>query len=353
MKSGIILISITGMIFSVLTIHPVFLFSGTRSFEEFRAVCLHDYMFSAEEDTAASELRNILDLYATIGINNIFCFYDLSGKQRDYDFLKIMLEAAHRKGMKVHPIVHPGYTVKLEGEIKLHPEWLIRGRKGEIYPHLNLANPDARKYILRNISNILKYNIDGIHLDYIRFPTGQGFSYDNATCKMFKDKFGKSPLEVKNDAGSIIWCEWIKWNAEQVTALVREVKALIKDTGEYIPLSADVFPDLETAKVEIAQDWGRWAEEGLVDFICPMIYTNNLEVFRKYVKSAVKIADGKCLVYPTIGCSTSHNKNTPEGVVRSVRIARNEGADGIYFFSGYSLRDEFVSKLQSTVFKDK
>ena len=346
-----VLISITIIFLITQAISPAVLFSQTKVHEEVRAVCLHDYMFSSEKKEAVALLEDILDQYTTIGINYIACFYDLSGQPRDWDFLEVMVKTAHQKNMQVHPIIHPGYRVKLEGEIKVHPEWLIRGKKGEIYPHLNLANPEVRKHILRNISGILQnYDVDGIRLDYVRFQVNQGFSYDKATCEAFKRKYGESPLDVNQDAGSIIWCKWIEWNAEQVTTLVKDVKALIIKSGMDIPLSVDVFPGREAAKIEIAQDWGRWAKEGIVDALCPMIYTNNLEVFRESVKDAVTTANGRCLIYPSIGCASSHNKNTPEGVVESVRIAREEGADGVYFFSGYSLKDEFITELKSTVF---
>ena len=342
----------TGILFFTIATIPEKLFSQEKQKDEMRAVCLHDYMFGSEKAEAIPEIKNLLDKYIPIKINNIVCFFDLSGEPRDYDFLEVLLTEAHKRNMKVHPIIHPGYRVKLEGEIKQHPEWLIVGRKGEIYPNLNLANKEARDYILRGISYVLKnYDVDGIRLDYIRFQLHNGFSYDKATCEAFKKEFGKSPLEVKDDCGSIIWCEWIKWNAKQVTTFVREVKNLIKKSGKNIPLSVDVFPDLSAAKTEIAQDWGKWADEGIVDVLCPMIYTNNLDVFRNCVKEAIKITDGKCLVYPSIGCTTSHNKNTPDGVVESVKISREEGADGVYFFSAYSFNDEIIEKLKLTVFR--
>ena len=100
--------------------------------EEVRAVFLHDSMFGTEKAEAVSKLENILSRYVEIGINNIFCFYDLSRKPREYDFLEVLLEEAHLHGIKVHPILHPGYRVRLEGEIKQHPDWLIKGMKGEI-----------------------------------------------------------------------------------------------------------------------------------------------------------------------------------------------------------------------------
>lgn len=67
-----------------------------------RAVCLHDYMFSSEKEEAVIFLE---------------------------DFLEVIIEKAHQRNMQVHPIIHPGYRVKLEGEIKDHPEWLIRGKR--------------------------------------------------------------------------------------------------------------------------------------------------------------------------------------------------------------------------------
>ena len=345
----------TGILFIALAAIPVTLFSQEKQKNEIRAVCLHDYMFSSEKEAAVVLLEDILDQYTTIGINYIACFYDLSNQPRDYDFLEVMIEKAHQRDIEVHPIVHPGYRVKLEGEIKEHPEWLIRGKKGEIYPNLNLANPEARQHILRKISGILQnYDVDGIRLDYIRFQLNGGFSYDKATCEAFKKEYGESPLEINNqDAGSIMWCKWLEWNAEQVTTLVKDVKELIIKSGKDISLSVDVFPGREAAKIEIAQDWGRWAEEGIVDALFPMIYTNNLGVFREAVKDAVTTANGRCLVFPSIGVKSSHNTNTPEGVAESVRISREEGADGVYFFSGYSLKDEFITELKSTVFKDR
>ena len=343
---------IIGILFFTISIIPKTSFSQTVQQKEGRAVWLHSSIFEDEKEEATQHLKELLDQYAEIGINNIFCFYTMKDQnQKEWDFLEILLEKAHEKGMKVHPIICPGQRVKSEGEIEEHPEWLIRDKKGEIVPNLNLANPEVREYIKEKVTEALKYDIDGIHLDYIRFQINQGFSYDKATCEAFKKEFGYSPLDVHQDCGSIIWCEWIKWNAKQVTTLVREIKEIVDRSGKDVVLGVDVFPDSETAKVLIGQDWELWAREGLVDMICPMQYTNDLDVFRRSVKRAVKTTDGKCLIYPGIACHSSHNKNTPEGVIQEVIVAREEGADGVTFFSGTSLTDEFIDKLKMSVFQ--
>jgi uncharacterized lipoprotein YddW (UPF0748 family) len=343
---------ITGILFLTLATIPVASFSQSMQQKEGRAVWISSSMFENEEKEATQHLKELLDKYAELGINNLFCFSSMMYQhQIKWDFLELLLKEAHKRNIKVHTIFCPYRKVKLEGEIKEHPEWLIRGKKGEIYQNLNMANPEAREYFKREITEALKYDIDGIHLDGIRFPINQGYSYDKATCEAFKKEFGESPLDVHQDCGSMVWCEWINWNANHITTLVREIKEIIDKSGKDIVLGVDVFPDCETAKVLIGQDWEFWAKEGLVDIICPMQYTNDLDVFRKSVKKAVIIANGKCLVYSGIGIRSSHNINTPEGVVQEVKIAREEGADGVVFFFGSTLTDEYMDKLKATVFK--
>lgn len=69
-----------------------------------------------------------------------------------------------------------------------HPGWLIRKRDGEVYPAYNMALPEVRAYWVSVISKALEYDIAGIHLDYIRYPVNQMYSYDSITC----DNFSKS-----------------------------------------------------------------------------------------------------------------------------------------------------------------
>jgi uncharacterized lipoprotein YddW (UPF0748 family) len=350
LKSALTLI--TGVLFLSLASIPETLFSQINEKEEGRAVWISSTMFEDDEKEATQQLEELLKKYDEIGINHLFCFSSMMYQnQKKWDFLTLLIKEAHKKDIKVHPIFCPYRKVKLEGEIKEHPEWLIRGKKGEIYLNLNMANSEAREYFKREIIQALKYDIDGIHLDGIRFPINQGYSYDKVTCEAFKKEFGDSPLDVHQDCGSMVWCEWIKWNANHITTLVKDIKEILNKSGKDVVLGVDVFPDYETAKVLIGQDWELWAKEGIVDIICPMQYTNDLDVFRKSVNTAVTIANGKCLVYSGIGIRSSHNNNTPEGVVQEVIIAREEGADGVVFFFGSTLTDEFMDKLKMFVFK--
>ena len=322
---------------------------------EGRAVWISSGYFSRQKETAVSEIRETLDRFAGIGVNNLFCFSALPGQhQMDWDFLEVLLQQAHARGMKVHPCYCAGhlYPAWKDQIIQQNPQWLIKNIK-ENRPSLNLALPEVREFIIGKVSEALRYDIDGIHLDYIRFQTGQGFSYDDATCQAFKRLYGSDPLELRwHNCGSVIWCEWMRWNASHVTALVRGVRHAIEESGKQILLSAAVFPDYESAKLLVGQDWQQWAREGLVDILCPMLYTSNHEVFQKYAQRAVEVAAGKCLVYPGIAIVTSHAENTAEDVIRQIRISRGVGADGVVFFGVQKLKGEFIDLLKTEVFNE-
>lgn len=318
---------------------------------ELRGVWLHPGLFSLNRDKAIIQMDSLFTLYSGIGINNLFCYNAAPGENNfGWDYLEALVSKGHEKGIKIHPIFYPGYTVNLELEINRNPSWLIRDIDGRFQPHFNLSNPEVRKYWVDKIVSVLKYEVDGIHLDYIRFPVTQMYSYDSLTCEAFREEYQYSPLEVSPDCGSMIWCEWIKWNAKQVTQLVTDIKKAIAESDRPVVLGADVFPDMETADVLIAQNWKEWTSKGLVDFICPMLYTNNSDLFQEYLRNALSVARGSCNVYPGIGVHTAHNDITTDLITEQVKITRAEKTNGMVFFSGYSFNKDMRDALDATVF---
>jgi uncharacterized lipoprotein YddW (UPF0748 family) len=346
---------------SVLPLAAILIFCGSFSLsgekkdsaagKEFRAVWLHSGLFDKNAGVASDQIKNLFDSYSNIGINNLFCYYTLKDEHGfAWDYLQVLIDEGHKRGIKIHPIFCPGHEVALTGEIKDHPGWLIQDRDGKQYPGLNLTLPEVRNYWMQRMSQVLKYDIDGIHLDYIRFPVNQRYSYDSVTCAAFKKEYGYSPKEVSQDDGSMVWCEWINWNARQIQGFVKETRELIIKSGKKVVLGADVFPNPETAAVLIGQDWECWAGAGLLDFICPMLYTNDLNLFREYTARAVKIGKKGYEVYPGIGVITSHNRITKDLLINEIRIAREEGAGGVVFFSGNSFSQAMRDTLKTTVF---
>jgi len=196
-----------------------------------------------------------------------------------------------------------------------------------------------------------RYETDWIHLDYIRFPCEPAepyFSFDPETVRLFKEYSGVDITGVKaRDSGNMIWNEWLEWNRSQVTQFVRELRESLRATGRIVGISAAVFPNAENAKVLIGQDWTAWARDGLVDMLCPMLYTNQAQFFEKLARQAVEYGRGHCRVCPGIGIGTSHNQNTPEGMLEQMKISQSLGADGVIFFSSSSLTGPFLEKLKA------
>ncbi len=317
--------------------------------KEIRGIWIYASQF---ED--AQRVKAVLDEYAALGMTDLFCFYAMPAQnKKPWDFLKTLIDEAHARKIRVHPIFSPGYRVPLEGKVKEHPEWLMRDKEGKMYQFLNIANPDARKFMVEQIAEAFAYDIDGIHLDYCRFQCDLGFSYDAATCEAFKKEYGESPLEIKHqNCGSVVWCEWLRWNARQVTELLKEIRQAIQSSSKKLVLSAAVFPDHESAKLLIGQDWQHWVELRLVDLICPMLYTPNTEVLRRYTRRAVDVAKERCQVAPGIALVTTHGTapTTAEHIVAQALATRELGANGMVFFAGVYLTPVLQKKLSAEVF---
>jgi uncharacterized lipoprotein YddW (UPF0748 family) len=91
--------------------------------------------------------------------------------------------------------VEPWCCVYYEGGSQsAHPGWLNQSFDGRNFDRnfLSPANPEANPYLLAVIKDLLAYDIDGIHLDYIRYPC-TAFDYSPATRTAFQAAWGFDP----------------------------------------------------------------------------------------------------------------------------------------------------------------
>ncbi|OGD19163.1 MAG: hypothetical protein A2W03_06025 [Candidatus Aminicenantes bacterium RBG_16_63_16] len=331
-----------------------------------RGVWMHPGFFGAEKTEAVEKIRKTLDEYKLAGINTLIMLVkDTAGyvfyKSRiaptppgwDWDFFGAFLAEARQRQMEVHPWFCVFPETGIVGQVRQHPEWLITSPRREMVGVANPALPAVRKYELSLMMEVAaKYRTDWIHLDYIRFPcepTEPYFSFDAETIRLFKEYSGVDLNSVKaHDSGNMIWSEWLEWNGNQVTVFVRELREALKTTGRTIKVSAAVFNNPENSRVLIGQDWAGWAKEGLVDMLCPMLYTNHARFFEKFTKRAIDVGHGLCQLCPGIGIGSSHNQNTPEGMIYQMKVSKSLGADGVIFFSSSSLTAPFIERLKAS-----
>ncbi len=94
----------------------------------------------------------------------------------------------------------------------------------------------------------------------------------------------------------------------------------------------------------VAQDWPEWVKAGLLDFICPMNYTENDQAFTKLVASQLELVDGRTYIYPGIGATASRSKLSADRVVDQIGITRKLGVDGFTIFNFHGTSAEPIIK---------
>ena len=120
-----------------------------------------------------------------------------------------------------------------------HPDWFWRdagGRRQPLgwYNSLNPCYPEVRRYLVAVMQEIVgKYPVDGLHMDYIRFPNDWHDSYlpagrvpdyprDRRTLALFKRATGHTPASNRP--------AWDAWRTEQITQLVRDIRTMMRRT---------------------------------------------------------------------------------------------------------------------------
>ena len=169
-----------------------------------------------------------------------------------------------------------------------HPEWHWYDQRGQrqafskdFYVSLNPCLPEVRDHVVAVCEELVtRYELDGLHLDYIRFPqeppatpvgSGSDWPRDARTLELYRAATGLAP---DDDARA-----WDGWRTAQVTALVRAIRAMVDERAPRTALSAAVGSELSHAVEAYHQDAGAWIDEGLIDLVMPMNYTSDTELF--------------------------------------------------------------------------
>ncbi|MFW5736807.1 MAG: glycoside hydrolase family 10 protein, partial [Halanaerobium sp.] len=163
-----------------------------------------------------------------------------------------------------------------------NPDWANKNKKGEIVSYhnstwLSPARKDVRDYLQeRYVYLVENYDLDGLNLDYIRFPEEYrgSFGYDSVSVEKFKEEFELDPFEIKS--GSSEFAIWNQYREDLITKMVRETSQKLKAAEPDLLISADVIPGREEARYRALQNWSYWLQESYIDFVLPMTYTENL-----------------------------------------------------------------------------
>jgi len=228
-----------------------------------------------------------------------------------FDPLAVAVTEAHRRGMALHAWMNvmPGWRGPLPPANRrqlynTHPDWFLRDQAGrlqplgEFYVSVNPCLPEVRRYLVGVFEDLVgRYGLDGLHLDYIRFPLdkapkGSDYPYDARTLQLYRQATGKRPQDSRS--------RWTLWRQQQVTQLVREIRAMTRRVRPGLRLTAACLPDIDESRRHWFQDGPAWLGEGLVDAVFVMNYTDSTPLFRQRQETWMRVAPGRWVI-PGLG----------------------------------------------------
>lgn len=290
----------------------------------------------------------------------------------DPTYLSKVIKYAHAEGLKVYPV----FCVATEGGdracnslLTKNPSWACYfegGRKG----YIDIGNPDARRYEIALIRELVaNHDIDGLSLDYMRWPNRVGYS-DTGRAYILK-KFGVDMAKLV-DFGSVdldteggkkaasditksarvhpIWPEWQAWKTRQLNSFMRELEKAVHEVKPDLPISSYCWgAHTYTGNYETCQDWKTWIREERLDWINPSGYRYTDDSFMEAARANRAAIPRNFPFYITIGVKTSHGElPTSDDVRRHMRMSREAGADGLVFFTWESLK-RFLPELAADI----
>ena len=119
----------------------------------------------------------------------------------------------------------------------------------------------------------------------------------------------------------------------------------MRDVTPGVALSAAVFPT-PAAAAERGQEWPLWLREGLIDFACPMIYTENPSDFSVWLTECLAVAPAEKLVIG-IGSGADESQLDAAATAEQISEVRRRGLAGFAFFA---LDDELIGTLLPALF---
>lgn len=218
---------------------------------------------------------------------------------------------------------------------KLHAEKrLQQSFSGEEQPWLCPSNPENVKLEHDALLEVVrKYDVDGIHFDYIRYPGA-----DHCFCPPCRERFEKAtgkpvvmwPKDVQMKGSRRD--EWELWCQNNITTLVRSVSEDVHQLKPAMKVSAAVFRNWDTDRHWVMQDWKLWCERGYLDFVCPMDYTESDGTYEGWMKRQTELA-GKAGLVPGIGASSSNVSLTADRVINQINLTRKYHTKGFIIFN--------------------
>ena len=254
------------------------------------------------------------------------------------DQLQACIDAAHRHGIRVHAWLicfSPTGATKSRLETFRRDGWLLDATDGGKQDWLDPSALAVRARLVAAAKEILtRYRVDGLHLDFVRYPDYYG-SLGYATRVRFErdTRGGRAVANWKEAARKRpLFDEVVRWRASQVTALVAEIRVVQRKVAPRALLSAAVLGRYPTCVESVGQDWMAWLECGYLDYAMPMNYTENGALYTELLAGQLKTKTIARKIVGGIGVTAAESRLGAAEVIDQVKPLRKGGAAGFALF---------------------
>ena len=335
------------------------------------------------------EIQRTLDDIKSAGINNVFLetfyhgrtifpsrvmkAYGFEAQNPEFkgvDVLALWLSEAHKRNIKLHCWFESFYVGNKSPDdnpdsiLAKKPEWMNRSRQKADYEgwvshntehngyFLDPANAEVTDFLLQLIGELsASYNIDGLNVDYVRYPNIVQENYSNqwGYTKFAREEFISlyeiDPIELEKS--SDLWDVWCKYRQEKITNYVKGISELLKNRN--IIFSTVIFPDYKISLKTKFQDWVDWSEQGYVSAFTPLILTGDDELAKSMLEEIKRKSNSLTKIYP--GLFAGFIESDPEDLLKQIHIARKLRLDGVVLFDWAHLNDSYRDVLKASAFK--
>ncbi len=272
----------------------------------------------------------------------------------DFDPLSFLIQTAKNFNIKVYAwmttfVITPKYTYQLpKNHVYFkHPEWICETHSGEPMGcnggegvFLDPGIPEVQRYTQDVILDVVaNYDIDGVILDYIRYP-GSEYTYNPLALKHFIN-------DVSNRSYSN---NYTRWKQQVISKFIKETGAKIKFLKPYVDFAVTAFADLHEAKYEKYQDWKDWLTFQDLDYVHLMMYTKSDYSFKELLDKYLYDVSGKKIAL-SIRAWDEQKRYTSQEIQSKIRIAQKYGFDNISIFhfggiiaNNYNLTDTLTAQ---------
>jgi len=271
------------------------------------------------------------------------------GQEPSFDPLDFVIREAHKRNLEIHAWLNMINVKSGDSPIPftdpmhialLRPDWVRKYNEGNSVSYwLDPGFPEVREYLKNICVEIVEnYDVDGIHLDYIRYP-GKDFD-DSLSYEMYGQK--KSLDDFRRE------------NINSLVASIYDTLTAIKPMIKIGSAPIGIYENLNDArgwegKNYVFQDSREWLKRKKHDYLTPQIYwdINNNPKFEVLVDDWTKNSFDRHIV---IGIG-AYNPSVEKEIEQQIEITRKYNSAGQSFFRYENIKSKRFSayRYQSNI----